>query len=96
MQKLLITLSLVLISAYVYSQEKNPELIDSQKGELVKIHNNSIGFSTNNSSKQQQLSFTNSSIQNESDVKSITVKYYYGKEDTLFKEFVYKKRKNKI
>ena len=92
MNKIIITLSFLLLSTFAYSQEKKPELTENQKAELRKNHNNSLNFSTKSKSNNGNVSFTSSEEESDKNVKeTTTVKYYYGKEDSLFKEFKYEK-----
>lgn len=87
-------LSIVLLSFVFtcFSQEKPKQLTDAQKDELRKKHNSGLNFSTKNKSNNSSINFTSSKEQSESNLKTTTkVKYYYGKEDSLYKEFEYKK-----
>lgn len=89
MKKIVFILLFISFSLFSYSQ--NPkELSEEQKDELRKSHNSALVFS---SSKKEtkfktELKSTNSTEESDESVKT-KVKYYYGKEDSLYKEFEY-------
>lgn len=90
MKNPLITLSIILLTSTAYSQENGKSLTDAQKDALKKNHNSSLSFTTKNSTSKNNLNFTSSSEQNENDVKTTVVQYYYGKEDSVYRKFEYK------
>lgn len=84
-------LSFLFLSFIMLSFSQNKELTDLEKDELRKNHNSSFTFSKTKTSNNTSLSTSNTKEESDKDVVT-KVKYYYGKEDSLYKEFEYIKR----
>lgn len=90
MKRLFFTLFIILFSSAAYSQDNSKELTDEQKEELRKNHNPSLNFSSKTKTNSNNINITSTKEQSEKEVKTTVVQYYYGKEDSLYKEFEYK------
>jgi len=91
MKKIFLSLVFLIIVQINFSQESKKRLTEAEKMELRK-KNGKIYYSNSRSTNiHKQITFTSSTEQSESDVKKINVNYYYGKEDTLYKQVSYMK-----
>jgi len=91
MKKTLLLLFTILFTLNSFSQSNAQELTDKQKESLRKKHNNGLVFSSSKKKSTTQLKTSNATEQNPDEVTSVKVKYYYGKEDSLYKDFEYTK-----
>ncbi len=89
MKQLLLSITFLFIFSISYSQERAKQLTDVEKDVLRKNHKTGLTFKSKSETNTSTLKTSNSTEQDVNAVKTIKVKHYYGKQDSLFKEFEY-------
>lgn len=87
MKKIVIPFLFFCFSGTLYSQEKAAELTEEQKEALRKNYNSGLQFSTKKETVTKSIEVTNT--EEEQEKKVTKVSYYYGTQDTTYKEFQY-------
>lgn len=90
MKKLSLTFLCIATAMLGFSQENSRQLTDAQKAELRQNHNAGLNYSSKGKTSNGNVNFTSSTEQSKKDVQTTTVQYYYGKQDSVFKQFEYK------
>jgi len=89
MKKTLFFTFFILVAFASYSQEQKKELSEAEKQQLRNQHEIDLNFSSQKKTRISTLETTNTSEEKDNTSTKTSVKYYYGKEDSLYKEFEY-------